>query len=114
MRDERHQVDFFVSQKLQERIHVSRLGPAYVTDRIIASLLLVSGVVSARAIRARDSEVEFLFVEILSSDVHTNSTDRKDNRALPRNFSGEVNRIAAGCFCSNQNGIDTVSVGTPH
>ena len=53
-----------VGKQAQVRLHVAVLGPADVGERIVVALLLVDGVVAARAVRARDQEVEFLLVDV--------------------------------------------------
>src|SRR5579864_4803746 len=95
---------------MEKSLHVSRFCPTHIADGIIASLLLICRIVSARPIGTRNSEVKFLLKVELALDVHANCSDRHHNAAIACYFSGHIHRFAAGGFSRDQDGVRAMSV----
>src|SRR5580692_1772832 len=70
MRDEGMEVKFAIGKKLEKSFHVARFGPAHIANGIVDSFLFVGRIVAARAVGTGDAEVEFLFVEKSSRNIH--------------------------------------------
>ena len=103
MRDERYDVHFPFREQMQKGFHVPRFRPAHIADGIVAAFLLISGVISARAIGTGNPEVEFLLVVRLAFDIDADRSHGNNNRAVARDSAGQIDRLAAGSFSSNEN-----------
>jgi hypothetical protein len=110
--DERADPDFLFGKELEERLHVARFGPAHVADGVVAAFLFVGAVVPAGTVRTRDAEVEFFFVVGFAFDLNADRANGDHNRALASDGTRQIDRIAAGSFRSDQNGIYAHALGT--
>ena len=63
---------------LQKRRHVAAFGPAHVTDRIIAALFLVIGIIAAGAVGPGLQDFQFLFEINVARDIHLDVADNDD------------------------------------
>src|SRR5207302_10802934 len=93
MRDERYDAHFPFREQMQKRFHIPRFRPAHIADRIVTAFLLISGVISARAIGTGNSEVELLLVVRLAFDIDADRSHRYNNRAVARDGPGEIDRF---------------------
>ena len=71
-----------ISHQIEERLHVPPLGPAYVADRVVHTLFLIDRVVPARAVRAREAQVEFLLVVLVPRKVEVALADVDNARPV--------------------------------
>src|SRR5687767_14590621 len=82
VRDQRLKIDSPVCHQPQKLLHVSLLGPAYVSDRIVVSTNLVIGIVTTWSISARHEKFDFLHVHLGPGKLHLNRTHDHDRSAV--------------------------------
>src|SRR5450631_2363116 len=106
MGDQSADVDSFLGEEPDKRFHIAGFGPTHVANGIVAPFLLIGCVVTSRTVRARNTEIEFLFVICFALDVHADGTYSDDDRAVASDGAGEIDGIAAGSFGCDEDGIN--------
>src|SRR5258708_27528730 len=86
----------------EHRLEIALLGPAYVSERIVAAFLLVFRIVTPRTVRTRYLEGQFLLVEIGARQFESANTDEDDATAFAGHPGGLAHRIAALRRCGDQ------------
>ncbi len=72
------------------------------SNRIIASFLLIRGVITTGTIGARNSKIQFLLVIEFALQLHADGSHRNHNGAIARQFRSQVHRFAAWSLRRNQ------------
>ncbi len=84
-----------VGEQVEEAPEVAPLGPAHVTRGVVDALELVAVVVAARAVGAREPDVELLLVVGVPRQVEPGLADVDDARTVPREPRGELDWAVA-------------------
>ena len=94
MRRERTQIDFPRVYQLLESFHVPLFSPSHVRRGVIDTIFLILQVVTARAIRARHPQFQFLLIPIRISLKASRHSAKHHNAALfAANRSCKIYRV---------------------
>ena len=94
-RDERCDVEGAVGQQREEAGDVALLGPAHVAQRVVDAVELVAVVVAARAVGAREPDVELLLVVGVPGQVEARLADVDDAGPVASQPRGELDGLVA-------------------
>ena len=96
-----------VGDQIENRLNIATLGPPNIADWIIDRPILISGVVSTRAIGAREAHGEFFRVKGPSIEVKSNIPEDNDRRSIPSNGGGPMDGVRRRGRGSNDDGVCT-------
>ncbi len=78
MRYQRIKLHIPAADQPQKFLHVAVFRPAHISERVIAPLLLVSGIITPRPVSARHIELNFLQVHVVPRETHLDCADHHD------------------------------------
>jgi hypothetical protein len=95
VRYQRQRIESAVSHEIEHGGKVSPFGPTHIWEGIINSLLLVTGVIPAGTVTARDLKGQLLLVEVVATKIQSRNTDEDDATPFPRHVRSVLHGIVA-------------------
>ncbi len=108
---DRAEVEFARAQQMQTGLEVALLGPAHVADRVIRAAPLIRRIVPARAVRARETHVEFLVGKDAPRQLDLRDADIDQAAAVAQRVGALLDRCVAVGADTDHRGVDAVAVG---
>src|SRR5690606_9196584 len=90
----------------QKLLHIPPLGPTYIPDWVVDTLLFILRVVPSRTVRSRQPKLQFLLVEGLSRNVHLYSAYHGHDPAVTTDLTSQFNRVVTLCCRGNDHGVN--------
>ena len=110
IRDELRHLHGALFEQMEKRLDVPLLGPSDIPERIIASLLFIRTVVSARSVGHRQAELQLFLVIGFARQRHTDRTDDHDPPLLSSDLTGRLHRFVRLGTGGNDDTVDALSL----